>query len=586
MIPDDLIIRGGTVLNLEGRTLHAAEVLIRGGVITEVGAGPLRSPPGCPVLEAQGQLISPGFMDAHLHIESALLSPQSFARAALIHGTTAVFVDPHELANVLGELGVTLFLEQAKTLPMDLYVGIPSCVPATHMEDAGGSITPENVRRLLKHPRVFGLAEMMNYPGILNGTGSAREKVALTLAAGKVVDGHAPGLTGEALRKYISNGESDGQVRIQSDHECTTVAEALEKRAAGMTLALRHGSASKDMPRLLEGLLEAGGSLEHCMLCSDDLDPAELLAEGHVDRIIRAAREKFLCRGMDLQEATLEAIALATLAPARYFEPFFRREGLPLPGQVAPGFRANLVLLDSWEALRVKTVIHAGRVVFDESRGLAPAPSKFNYAPYLRPLFLGRDYGAEDFLIRHQGPSGPVRVRVIGLTGGIQTEARIQTVAGVHGEPLRHPEVATLAVMERHHGTGSYALGLVERCMVRGAVASTVAHDSHNLIVMGVDEDAMAAAVRCMTERGPGLVVAGETLEHLSLPLGGLMSTAEIEEVVNDYGRLQAALGHIGAPPGLFMKLGFLALPVIPELRLTNRGLVDVRRFDFVSVAC
>jgi adenine deaminase len=582
MSGDELILTGGTLIDVTRLALRRGDLLLREGRIARISPTPLRPSGSARVVSAAGRYIAPGFIDSHLHIESSLLSPAEFARAAVAHGTTAVFVDPHEIANVFGRQGVELFLRQAPGLPLDLYVGIPSCVPATDLEDAGADLGLEDVRALVENERVYGLAEMMNFPAILQDLGEARAKVELVLGRGKVVDGHCPGLRGEALRRYVANGRDDGRVRIGSDHESRSAAEALEKRAAGLQVALRYGSASKDLLRILPGLLAEGFDPEGYMLCSDDLDSAELSRDGHVDRIIRAAREILLRHGADPERATVLAIALATVQPARYFAPFFRRHGLAEMGELAEGKAANLVVLDSLDGLEVAQVIHRGRLVVDGA--VLDPPLPFDYAPYGGTLRIGRRFTAEDFRVPYAGPSGTARVKAIGLTDGIETRLREVEVAVESGQPIEAPTLARIAVIERHRATGSFAVGFVERCIARGALASTVAHDSHNLIVIGVDEEAMAAAVNHLAGHGGGMVVADGELTYLPLPIGGLMSTRPIAEVVAGYRRLQRALAAIGGDEHLFMKMSFLALPVIPELRITNRGLVDVGRFDFVPL--
>ncbi len=575
-----LSLVGGTVLDVAARTLYRANVTLRDGLIAAVTPPHQPLPADAQHLDVAGRLVAPGFIDPHLHIESSLLSPLQFARAAVRHGTTAVFVDPHEIANVLGRHGIGLFLAQAPLLPLDLYVGVPSCVPATDLEDAGAEISLQDVAELLAHPRVFGLAEMMNYPGIVHGLGDARAKVALALDHGKIVDGHAPGLSGDALRTYVSNGHNDGQVRIMSDHECTTAAEAVEKHRAGMHIALRYGSATKDMARILPGLLRGAGDSERYMLCSDDLDPVELVREGHVDRIVRRARAILVDDGWDLAAATLEAVAMATLHPARYFAPFLRRHGLPPLGEVTPGHRANLVVLESLEALEAVHVVHGGRLLPAAAEDGAP----FDHGPYRKPLALTRRFIAEDFALRHRGPSRTAEVKVIGLGTGLATHARTVACAVRDGVPVQPPDTAKIAVIERHRGTGTFSVGFVERCLRDGAIATTVAHDSHNIVVVGTDDEAMAAAVNHLCDAGGGMVAAGGTPTFLPLPVAGLMSDLDAETVGQEFSALRTAVQARGGAEDLLMRISFLALPVIPALRITNRGLVDVERFAFTAL--
>jgi adenine deaminase len=591
MSATELLLRGGHLVDVQAGRIVRGDVLVRDGRIAAVIVDGRAPPAAARVLDVSGRFVAPGFIDSHLHIESSLLSPLEFARRAVEHGTTTVFVDPHEIANVQGRRGIALFLEHAARAPLDIFIGIPSCVPATTLEDSGATIALADVEALLDEPRVYGLAEMMNFPGIVHGLGEARAKVDAVLARGKRVDGHAPALSGADLRAYISNGRNDGVARITHDHECTTAAEALEKLAGGMSIALRHGSAAKDLPRVLPGLLAARPGLERVMLCSDDLDPVELHADGHVERIVRAARAVLLDAGEPFEAATVRAIALATLHTAAHYAPFFRLHGHPLPGAIAAGRAANLVVLRSLQSLQAETVVHAGRVVVEQGRcvegsaqGADAAVTTESGVAQPGPLAVARRFAPEDFALRCNGGRTTAEARVIGLAPGIWTEALRYTLP-VRGGALQLDErTAKLAVVERHHRTGTFAVGLVERRIRAGAIASTVAHDSHNIIAMGVDDAALATAVNHLAEHGGGLVVVGDGIEYFPLEIGGLMSARPLPEVVAGYTRIREAVQRIGGDAPLLMRLSFLALPVIPALRLTNRGLVDVNAFDFVPV--
>jgi len=583
----DLLLSGGHVIDVEAGRIVRADVCVQDGRIATVlpggTAGSAAGVQAARVLDVSGRFVAPGLMDAHLHIESSLLSPLAFARAAVLRGTTAVFVDPHEIANVQGRRGVELFLEHAEHAPLDIFVGIPACVPATALEDSGAAITLGDIAELLDEPGVYGLAEMMNFPGIVHGRGDARAKVDATLARGRLVDGHAPGLTGADLRAYISNGRNDGVARITLDHESTSAAEALEKLASGMSVAVRYGSASKDLPRVLPGMLAAHPALERVLLCSDDLDPAELAADGHVDRIVRAARAVLLEAGEDFERATVRAIALATLHTARHFAPFFRLTGRPEPGAVAPGRAANLIVLRSLEGLEVETVVRTGRVVVEQGRLLANGEGP-PVAGDAGPLAVARPLTPADLALPCNGGRTRAEARVIGLAPGVWTRALRRTLPVRDGALALDAETAKLVVVERHHGTGTFAVGLVERLLREGAIASTVAHDSHNIIAMGVDDAALVRAVNHLVAHGGGMVVVSDRLEHFPLEIAGLMSTGALPEVAAGYTRIREAVQRIGGDPHLFMRMAFLALPVVPELRLTNRGLVDVNAFGFVPV--
>lgn len=583
----DLVLRGGDVLDVESGTLKRADLCISDGLV-QFWAEPGESPTAERVVDASGRVLAPGFMDAHLHIESSMLAPAEFARAAARCGTTAAFVDPHEIANVAGVDGVEFFLEQADQLPLDLFVGIPSCVPATHLENAGGTIQLADIDRLLEHPRVCGLAEMMNFPGIVHGLGDARARVNMACEAGKIVDGHAPGLSGDDLQTYITNGENDGIARIMSDHECTTLDEVMEKHNAGMTIALRYGTASKDLDRILPGLWKAvNGDLRGFMLCSDDVAAAELAAEGHVDRIIRRAQSILIdAAGLDSASAGIEAIRLATRNVGAYFARFLETEGHPPYGTLNPGARANVAILDSLETLNVVGTVHGGHIHDSEST----SPAQAVPAALRSSVRLSHTLDARDFALPVKGDSERVTLRVIDCEGGsLLTGEAIAEFAPAGGAVSPDPErdLAVIAVFERHGGSGTHCTGLVRGLgLKRGAIASTVAHDSHNLVVAGVDTDDLICVCNALRECGGGLAVcvAGKTT-LLPLPIGGLMSDQPIDTVAREFRALLDAARQTGTAMGNpFMALSFLSLPVIPNLKITDCGLVDVNQFDFVPL--
>ena len=591
----DLLLRGGTIVDVSEKRCYAGDILLRDGLIHRVDRAPeksaaVRLTKDAQTLDVSGQYVIPGFIDPHLHIESSLLSPLEFAQAAVRRGTTAVFVDPHEIANVAGTDGIDFFFRQAESAPLDIFIGVPSCVPATALEDSGAALTLADIEELLPHPRVYGLAEMMNFPGIIHNIGEARGKVASAYALGKVVDGHAPGVTGRDLARYVSNGRDDCTVRIMSDHESRTGEEALEKRQAGMYVAIRYGSATKDLDVILPFLAERGIDLDGFMLCSDDLDAEELYQHGHVDRIVRRARDILVEHaGMDAEQATVQAIIMATLHPARYFSRFFRRQGYAEMGVIAPGAVANLAILESLESLACSAVIRHGEVVAangEDKSGEATA----DFGGLLRTVTVKEPLSTADFSIPHSGGAQIAATRVIGaVDGSLTTHHRVLSLPAHGGEVQSDPaqDVVKIAVIERHHNTGLHAVGFVSGLGIRrGAVASTVGHDSHNLMVAGVDERAMVVAANHLVASGGGMAVAiGDEVTALSLEIGGLMSTKPIAAVVAQYRSLLAAAKRTGTSSrNIFLLLSFLALPVIPRLKLTNRGLVDVDAFALVPL--
>lgn len=593
------LFRNTRLFDVENRAIRAVDVLVSEGRIERH----LFAGAACDAdreVDLDGALVIPGFMDAHLHIESSMLSVAEFARAAVACGTAAVFVDPHEIANVAGVPGVRYFLDQADALPIELFVGVPSCVPATHLENAGGQLGLDEITALLAEPRVYGLAEMMNFPGIIHGLGDARAKVDAALDAGKLVDGHAPGVTGSDLDAYVSNGRNDGVVRIGNDHECSNQDEAVEKHAKGMTIAIRCGTASKDIDRILPGLFQRmGGNLDRFMLCSDDVSAYELLTEGHVDRIVRRARDIFLADGLAPERAALEAVRLATLNVARYYESFLTTRGLGRAGTLSPGAPATFLVLDSLESLHVRSVYRNGEKQaptaldgeppLEGGSPLEPLPSP----PELRSsVKLPTPPSVADFAIPvPAGTGGAIDTRVIGvqrnslLTDGLTVRLPV-TNGRIAADPAR--DIAKMAVFERHGGPGTHTVGLVQGLGLRvGAVASTVAHDSHNLVLAGVNDDDLVAAANALVDSGGGLAVSvGGHVETLPLPIGGLMSDERIHSVAEKLKTLVANAAertgcHLENP---FMALSFLSLPVIPALKITDRGLVDVTSFDFTAL--
>lgn len=583
----DLILRGGNIIDVLSQKIRKGDVLINKGIIAEIESPQKQN--AKKTIDVQGKYVAPGFIDSHLHIESSMLSPLEFSREAVKHGTTAIFVDPHEIANVLGRKGIDLFLEQSGIVPLDMFIGIPSCVPATQLEDSGAYLTVEDVKALIPDKRIFGLAEMMNFPGIIHGLGDAREKVDLVFDAGKIVDGHCPGLTGEGLKTYISNGKNDNQVRIMSDHESISLDEVIEKNNLGMHIALRYGSATKDLERILPGLLKKNINLDRFMFCSDDLDPIELYKEGHVDRIIRKARKIIQENSrLDLEQAAILAISLATINASRYFSRFFRLHNYPVTGEVAEGKKANLVVFDSLEEFEIDKVVHSGALVVDNGEFLGKRLD-YDYSEFTGKMNTGKKFQPDDFKITTAGSERSLNVKVIGIIiNSLETKQKIVPFAVYDNELRADPEkdIAKIAVIERHKATGSYSLGFVEGLGIKkGAVASTVAHDSHNLIVAGVDNESMAKATNFLSEKGGGMVTIVDKIDYFPLKIGGLMSTSRIEKVVEEYRNIKEATKRVGSSlENTFMTMAFLALPVIPKLKITNRGLVDVDKFEIVSL--
>jgi adenine deaminase len=571
----DIILSGGLVVDVACKCLRDADVCIRDGVIAKLSERREKES-AKQFLDVKGKYICPGFIDSHLHIESSLLSPLHFATAAVKHGTTSLFVDPHEIANVAGKRGINLFFDQAAHAPLDIFVGIPSCVPATEREDSGAAIILGDIREMVLHERVYGLAEMMNFPAIIHGWGDYRERCDTVFNAGKIVDGHCPGLTGDDLATYITNGHRDGVPRITSDHEIVSLEEALEKNRHGMYTAMRYGSADKAMDNILPGLIRNRLDLSMSMLCSDDLNPVELHEQGHMDRTIRRAKTIIQEHSdLDTTDAAILAITLATRNPAKYFAKYFRYHGLPEIGEVAVGKRANLVVLSSLETIAVDQVIYHGNLVV-HGGDVVELPMAYDYSEFSGSVNVGKKFAPSDFVVAPH--SGQTQARVIDtVPGGLLTGSG--TFAAAEMTTLADGRVAKIAVIERHHATGRYSVGFVRGLDIRnGAVASTVSHDSHNLVVVGADDVHMAVAANYLIEKGGGMVVAVDgDISCLPLEIGGVMSTLTIDSCVDKYKELMREAKKTGAQSdNLFMQIAFLSLPVIPALRITTRGIVDV----------
>jgi adenine deaminase len=540
----DLVVEGGSVFSAFTREWLDGDVAVADGRIAGIGRYD-----GGERVDASGRFVVPGLIDAHVHVESSKLLPAEFARVVVARGTTAVVCDPHELANVLGADGAHWMLDASSGLPLRVYVMAPSCVPASALESARGPLDADDMAGILRRGRALGVAEVMDFPSVIAGDPGVLAKVALH----PHVDGHAPGVTGAALDAYAAAG-------IRSDHEATTWEEALEKRRRGLWVLLREASNARNLEALLELVRRHGP--EYCAFCTDDREPDMLMREGHIDAMCRQA----VARGI----APEDALLMATLHPARC-------HGLADLGAVAPGFRADLAVLDDLTSFRAAVVVAGGRVA---ARGGAALPFPTPAVPdWVRDTVRTAPLADGAFDL---GPPGD-RVRVIELvaeqliTGAGEAPPAVRD-GRVVADPAR--DLAKLAVIERHHATGRVGVGLVRGFGLRsGAFASTVAHDAHNIVVAGVDDASMRACADRLVALGGGIAVAddGTVRGELALPVAGLLSEEPAEAVVARLDELVALLreqGVAGAAP--FMTLSFLALSVIPELKLTDQGLVDV----------
>ena len=544
--PADVVVRGGRVLSVFTREWLDVDVAIADGWIAGLGEYAGRE-----VVNASGRFVVPGFIDAHVHLESSKLLPDEFARLVLPLGTTAVVADPHEIANVLGTDGVHWLLDASADSPLDVYFTASSSVPASEYESPRRALSEGDLEALLRRRRVLGVAEMMNFPGVIAGDAAELSKIALA----DHVDGHAPGVRGRDLQAYAAAG-------VRSDHEASTVEEGRERLRAGMWLLIREASAARNLKALAPLAVEYGP--ERMAFCTDDREPEHIAADGHINAIVRDA----VALGLPAEAA----LVMASHNPALY-------HGLSSLGAVAPGRQADLLVLPDLETFVPDLVLKRGRPV-DE---IPPAtvPDWVKHTVRIGAL------GQEVFRIPWSGG----RARVIGLVPGqIITEALVDEPAHRGGEALAEPErdLAKVAVIERHLGTGRVGLGFVRGFgLRRGALGSTLSHDAHNAVIVGVDDASMAYAVRRLANIGGGIVVVdgGKVLAELPLPVAGILSDAPLADVVSASEAVVAAALELGcgidAP---FQSLAFLALSVIPALKITDRGLVDVERFELVPL--
>ncbi|HEY6762769.1 MAG TPA: adenine deaminase [Baekduia sp.] len=553
----DLLLRGGRVVNVFTHEILETSVALRDGRVVALGDRPARE-----VVDLDGRYVCPGLIDAHVHIEISMLPPRRFADAVLPHGVTTVVCDPHEIANVLGAAGVRYMLDVSEGLDLSVLVMAPSCVPTSSMETSGAALDAEDLVALAAHPRVLGLAEMMNFPGVLAGSDDVLDK--LRGFAGRPLDGHVPGLSGPDLQAYAGAG-------ISSDHESVAAEEAREKLRLGMTVFLREASNARNLLDLLPAVDEH--TARQCAFATDDRVPGELLRDGSIDALVRLA----IRGGLD----PVTAITMATRNAAEHY-------GLRDRGAVAPGRRADLFVTSDLRALPVELVIAGGRVVGRDGRRVGGGDGAG--APAVAAATLPNTFNIawpDDLRL----PAGGHRARVIGIVEDqLLTTAHVEDVRVENGVAVADParDMLRLSVIERHRATGNVGMGFVRGFgLRRGAMASSVANDCHNLVVVAADDADGLLAARTVADMGGGIAVVagGELQAALALPLAGLMADEPPEAVAAGLDAATTAARALGcAVPAPFMALSFVALPVIPHLKLTDRGLVDVDAFAFTDV--
>jgi len=559
----DLLIKNGRVVNVFSGQIERTDVAIWKGLI--VGFGDYEAKVA---IDAEGDFLCPGLIDGHVHIESSMVTIPEFARAVVPHGTTTVVTDPHEIANVLGSKGIRFMAESARGVPLNVFFMIPSCVPATHLETSGAVLRADDIKIQLREPWALGLAEMMNFPGVISGDPEVLKKI--DAAKGKRIDGHAPFLSGKDLNAYLVAG-------IRSDHETTNQKEAKEKLKNGMWIMVREGTTARNLKDLLP--LVTPENARRFLFVTDDRHPRELIEEGHIDSMVRKAIQW----GTD----PVLAIQMATLNAADYF----RLEGL---GALAPGYRADIVVFDHLSRFQIKKVFKDGLLTAENGRTI---PSRFSKSSLSLNRFKETTPGMgtvrikplseEALVIRGEQPQAKV-IQLI--PDQIITKRAVRRILLKNG--IAHPnvreDILKMVVIERHQATGNIGIGFVQGFgLKKGAIGSTVAHDSHNLVIVGTNDPDIFKIIEEIKSLGGGMAVAsdGKVLASLALPIAGLMSRTSVEAVDHRLEKLHRAARELGCTvPDPFMKLSFLSLPVIPELKLTDKGLVDVTQFKIVPL--
>lgn len=551
------VFKNINLVNVFTGEVYRTDVAVHDGYIAGIGEYT-----GAVELDMEGKYLAPGFMDGHVHIESSMVTPGEFARAVAARGTTAMIADPHEIANVKGIAGIKYMLEGTENLPIDVYIMLPSCVPATPFENSGSVLKAEDLMEIINHPRVLGLGELMDFNNVIHNEKSIMNKIVLARNANKFIDGHGPLLSEKDLNAYIAAG-------VRTEHECTSAKEAEERLRLGMHVMLREGSAARNVIDLLPALNES--SISRCMFCTDDRHPEDILMDGHIDNNIRLA----ISQGVD----PVKAIQMATINVARCYN-------LQGVGAIAPGYKADMVVLNDLDNLEVFQVYKEGKLIAREGKALFEIKSindsKMRNSVNIKSL----DEDCFSITTEEQG------LRVIGLQPhSLVTKDLWRNVSIADGKYITSDgnSLLKIAVIERHNATGNIGMGLVEGLGLRnGAIASTVSHDSHNIVVIGDNDNDMRTAAEHLQEIGGGIAIAseGDIIRSLPLPIGGLMSDIPLEELQEQLEDMLDVAYRMGVSRHYdpFMTLAFLALPVIPELKVTDLGLFDVVNFRFTKI--
>jgi adenine deaminase len=556
----ELVIKNANIINVFTNEVIKGDVAIDGGIIVAIGQYS-----GKEEVDLKGKYLSPAFIDSHVHIESSKVTPGQFAKAVVPRGVTTIIADPHEIANVKGIEGIEYMLDESKNIPLDVYIMLPSCVPATPFESAGAVLEAGDLERVIDRERVLGMGEMMDYVGVVSGEKKVLEKIDLARKKGKIIDGHGPMITGKELNAYVAAG-------IKTEHECSTVKEMVERLRLGMYIHIREGSAARNLKELIKAVNK--DNLSRIMFCTDDKEPSDLLINGSIDNNIRLA----IREGID----PIDCIKIASLNPAQAY-------GLKDKGAIAPGYWADLVVIDNLMDFNVLMVFKEGKLVAESYMPLFHVPESTNTS--MKNTVVIKDIKEEDLRLNIYG----CKVNVIKIIpDSLITEKVVREVGKEitveNGEFIKGKDILKVAVIERHKATGRIGLALVEGFgLENGAIASTIAHDSHNIIAIGDRDSDMILAVEELRRLGGGIALAqeGKIIGALQLEIAGLMSDKPLEEVKKGLDEiLNMAYDRLKVNRNIepFMILSFLALPVIPSLKVTDLGLFDVDEFKFIDV--
>lgn len=559
----NLVLKNANIVNVFTHEVIEGDLAVHDGIIIGIGeyTGDIN-------IDLKGKYIAPGLIDSHIHIESSMLSPGEFSKAIVPRGTTTIITDPHEIANVCGLDGVEYILNSTEELPLNTYVMLPSCVPATNFENSGAILKADDLEKYINHPRILGLGEMMNYPGVIYKDKDVMDKLKLAHKNNKSVDGHAPRINGEGLNAYVLSG-------VNTDHECTTEEEMLEKLRLGMYVMIREGSATKDLKNLMNGVNQY--NYQRILLCTDDKHPEDLLKEGHIDHNVRLA----IKNGID----PITAIQMATINAANCYN-------LKNVGAIAPGYKADIIVFDNLENFNIEEVYKDGELVGKDKKPLFTTKEK-DFSKVLKTVHLSK-INTDNIQIYFEKEDGEEDVNIISLKPHSLITEKVKAKVKIVDNKFEYDnekDILKLAVIERHKNTGNIGIGLVENFKLKnGAIATTISHDSHNIIVVGDNDEDIVNAVNKVISMEGGIAISSsnEILESLSLNIGGLMSDKNIEYVNSKFSKLvDIAYNSLKVSKDIdpFLTLAFLALPVIPNIKLTDKGLFDVEEFEFIDIS-